>query len=374
LAKLKEKAEAVLKSETSSNIDLSKIDIALLNIKKEIGDDVIIDIEKVKAIPRVPCRSPKLGYVFGNGGTPEGKIIEIYGPESSGKSLLAQNIVADYQRVGKFGAYVDMEYSFDPKYASIQGLDLSPEKFKLLQPDTGEDAFTVIEKLAETGQVGIIVMDSVAAMIPKAELEGEMTDAQMGAQARMMGKGLRKITAICAKNNCTIIFINQIRMKIGVMFGSPETTPGGNALKFFASIRCEVRKGDKTEGETDNEDTVGIVAKVKNVKNKTSVPFRKCELFFSFTDGIDVYGEYVDFGVSMNVIQKAGAWYSMDGEKIGQGRANTIIFFKGNKDYFEKIKSKVDAQLAGNPLIDVKLPETAVEETSIASLAQQAGN
>jgi recombination protein RecA len=203
-------------------------------------------------------------------------------------------------------------------------------------------------------------------------MEAEMESMQMGAQARMIGKGLRKIAAACAKNNCTVIFLNQLRMKIGVMMGNPETTPGGQALKFWASIRCEVRKGEKTEGE-DNEDTIGIVAKIKNVKNKTSVPFRKGEIFISFKDGIDIYGEYVDFGVTFGIIQKGGAWYTINGERF-QGRSNTIKALKENSTLFDSVKKQVDDKLNGNPLLDVALPESNnAIDTDVASLAQKAG-
>lgn len=372
MAKLKEKAEAVVKSEPSKKgqVDLSKIDAALLNIKKSIGEDSLISIDEIKDYTRVPSRSPVIGYVFGGGGTPTPTIIELYGPESAGKTLVAENILADFQRKGGFVAFVDAEFSFNSKYAAIQGLDCSKEKFALVQPNSGEDAFTAIEALASSGQVRAIAIDSVAALVPQAELNGEYQDAQMGAQARMMGHGLRKVWAIASKNNCTLIFLNQIRMKIGVMFGNPETQPGGQALKFFAHIRCEVRKGEKNEGE-ENEDMVGIIAKIKNIKNKTSVPFRKGEIFISFKDGIDIYGEYVDFGVSMGFIQKGGAWYTIEGERF-QGRANAIVGLKTNKSLFETIKVKVDAQLAGNPLTDVKLPESE-EADPVKSLADQAG-
>ena len=372
------KTDVVVTEKPKVKYDLSKIDSALLGIKKDIGEDSIVDITTIPKIPRVPTKSPTLGHILGDGGTPLGRIIEIYGPESSGKSLLAQNIGADYQNDGKFVAYIDTEFSFDPAYASVQGLDVSPEKFKLFQPNTGEDAFTIAERIAETGQVGLIIMDSVATMIPKAELEGEMTDAQMGAQARMMGKGLRKIAGICAKNNCTIIFINQIRMKIGVMFGNPETTPGGNALKFYASIRLEVRKVETQDGENDGDDALGIKARVKNVKNKTFVPYRKGELFFSFKDGIDIWSEYVNFGVSLGVVNKAGAWYSYNSERLGQGLKNTAQYFKEHPVLFSEIKKAVDAKLTGDPTISVTLPETPVVEapsgSGLAALAEKASN
>lgn len=352
----------------SVKYDLSKIDSVIMDIKKELSEDVVIDVDKIPEIPRIPTRSPVIGYIFGAGGTPEGRIIELYGPESSGKTLVAQNIMADFQKEGKFVAMVDAEFSFDAKFAKIQRLDVSPDKFKLFQPNCGEDAFTIVEKLAESGQVSCITVDSIAALVPTAEMNAEMTDQQMGAQARMIGKGLRKIAGICSKNKCTIIFINQLRMKIGVMFGNPETTPGGNALKFWASIRCEVRKGEKDEGEKD-EDAIGIKARIKNVKNKTSVPFRKGEIFISFKDGIDVYGEYVDFAVSMEIIKKGGAWFTVGEERI-QGRKNVIETLKNNEALFNEIKSKVDEQLRGNPIQDVELPETIEAEEK--SLAEQA--
>lgn len=368
----KRKEEAVVTETKSENLkyDLSKIDVALTKIKKEIGESSVISIGELKDYKRISSKSPTIGYVFGGGGTPNPIIIELYGPESAGKTLVAENILADFQREGHFVGFVDAEYSFNAKYAEIQGLDTSPQKFALVQPDCGEDAFTAIINLAETGQVRCIAIDSVAALVPQAELNGEMTDQQMGALARMMGKGLRKAWAIAAKNNCTLIFLNQIRMKIGVIFGSPETQPGGNALKFMAHIRCEVRKGEKDEGE-DNEDAIGIKARIKNVKNKTSVPFRKGEIFISFKDGIDVYREYVDFAVSMEIIQKRGAWFTVNGNRL-QGKANVVKFLKDNNEVFEIIKEKVDSQLRGDPTIEVELPETV--EESISSLADQALN
>lgn len=368
----KRKEEAVESKGENLKYDLSKIDVALLKTKKEIGESSVISIGELKDYNRIPSKSPMIGYVFGGGGTANPIIIEIYGPESSGKTLIAENILADFQREGHFVGFIDAEYSFNAKYAEIQGLDTSSQKFALVQPDCGEDAFTAIINLAETGQVRCIAIDSVAALVPQAELNGEMTDQQMGALARMMGKGLRKAWAIAAKNNCTLIFLNQIRMKIGVIYGSPECQPGGNALKFMAHIRCEVRKGEKDEGEKD-EDVIGIKARIKNVKNKTSVPFRKGEIFISFKDGVDIYGEYVDFAVSMGIVQKGGAWFTVEGNRV-QGKANVVKFLKDNNEVFEIIKEKVDSQLKGNPTIEVELPETIEESNSISSLADQALN
>jgi recombination protein RecA len=344
-------------------LDFDALDKAFEEIKKSVGEDAIIDSENVLKIPRIPAKSPTLGWILGGGGTPEGRIIEIYGPESAGKSLLAQNIGADYQRAGKFVTYIDAEYSFDPEYANIQGLSVKKDQFRLFQPNTCEDAFTIAEKLASSGQVGLIIMDSLAAMVPQAELEGEMTDQQMGLQARVIGKGLRKLTGILGKTGTTIILINQLRMKIGVMFGNPETTPGGNAPKFYSSIRLDVRRASIDDDGKDSEvDARGIRARVKNIKNKTSIPFRKGELYFSFTEGIAIHEEYLNFAVSYGFIDKKGAWYSYGEERVGQGKDNSVKFLKENLEFFEEIKRKVDERLQGNPAEKITLEVSPVVE------------
>lgn len=365
-------------------LDFDALDKAFEDIKKEIGEDVIIESEEVKRIPRIPSKSPTLGWILGGGGTPEGRIIEIYGPESAGKSLLAQNIGADYQRAGKFVSYIDAEYSFDPEYANIQGLSIKKDQFRLFQPNTCEDSFTIAEKLASSGQVGLIIMDSLAAMVPKAELEGSMEDQQMGLQARVIGKGLRKLTGILGKTGTTIILVNQLRMKIGVMFGNPETQPGGNAPKFYSSIRLDVRRASiDDDGKDSNEDARGIRARVKNIKNKTSIPYRKGELYFSFTEGIAIHEEYLNFAVSYGFIEKKGAWYSCGDERVGQGKDNSVKYLKENPEFFEDIKRKVDERLQGNPAEKITLevspaaeeiekPKRKKKDEDIISIASEA--
>lgn len=368
--------EKIESADTSKlKFDFSLIEKATLDIKKQIGENTIVETDTIPRIARIPTRSPNLGRLMGVQGTPKGRIIEIYGPESSGKSLLAQNIIADFQTEGNHAVYIDAEFSFDPEYATIQGMDCRKGMLTLALPDKGEDAFTIAEEYAKTGQVGIICIDSLAACVPQAELEGEMTDQQMGAQARLIGKGLRKLTAILGKTGTTLILINQLRMKIGVMFGNPETTPGGNAPKFWSSIRLEVRKMETKDSDNEKEDALGIKSRVKCVKNKTSVPFRKCEMYFSFKDGVDVWGEYVDFGVALNLIDKKGAWYAYGEEKIGQGRDNAIKFLKENETVFTTIKTKVDEELKGNPTKKIELPISEVaplpvdQEKSLAEAA-----
>lgn len=359
-------------TEVKSTIDFSLIDKAILDIKKTLGEEVVINTDEIRKIPRVKLDSPNLGYIMGDGGCPRGRLIEIYGPESSGKSLLCQFIGSNFQRDDLFVAYVDTEHTFDPEFANIIGLKTTSDKFKLFQPDCGEDAFTVCEKLAQTGQVGLIIMDSIAAMTPKSELEGEMTDQQMGAQARMMGKGLRKITSIINRTKTTVIFVNQLRMKIGVTFGNPETTPGGNALKFFASIRLDVRKTETVDGnDKDKDDAEGIKSRVKCVKNKTSVAFRKCEMFFNFKNGVDFYREYLDFAVSLEIVSKGGAWYSYKGERW-QGANNFVNDLRNRFELFKEIKDQVDTILSNDPLKKVELPETAEVSSDVKDIAAAA--
>jgi recombination protein RecA len=339
--------------EKNSNFDFSKIDAAISEIKKSFGEEVVINTDEIRKIPRVHLDSPILGYIMGDGGCPRGRVIELYGPESSGKSLLSQFIGSNFQRDGLFVVYVDTEHTFDSSYANIIGLKTTPDKFKLFQPDCGEDALSIAEKMAETGQVGLIIMDSVAAMTPKAELEGEMTDMQMGAQARMMGKGLRKLSGILSKSNTTIIFINQIRSGIGPYAG--VTTPGGNALKFFSSIRLEVRKIE-TSGGSDTEDASGIKSRVKCIKNKTGIPFRKGEMDFNFKTGVDFYKEYLDFAVSLELIKKGGAWYTYGEDKFCGSKA-IIEEFRTKPEYFKEIKNKIDTILSEDPSKKIDLIE-----------------
>ena len=284
-----------------------------------LGDNTTIDIEAIST------GSLGLDIALGIGGLPKGRIIEIYGPESSGKTTLALHVVASAQKSEGVCAFVDAEHALDPVYAKNLGVDV--DKLLVSQPDGGEQALEIADTLIRSGAVDVLVVDSVAALVPKAELEGDMGDTHVGLQARLMSQALRKLTASIAKSNCMLIFINQIRMKIGVMFGSPETTTGGNALKFYSSVRLDIRRiGAVKEGD----EVIGNETRVKVVKNKVSPPFRQAEFQIMYGQGINSEGEILDFGQKLGVIEKAGSWYSHKGEKIGQGKVNASTFLKEN--------------------------------------------
>ena len=284
-----------------------------------LGDNTTIDIEAIST------GSLGLDIALGIGGLPKGRIIEIYGPESSGKTTLALHVVASAQKSEGVCAFVDAEHALDPVYAKNLGVDV--DKLLVSQPDGGEQALEIADTLIRSGAVDVLVVDSVAALVPKAELEGDMGDTHVGLQARLMSQALRKLTSSIAKSNCMLIFINQIRMKIGVMFGSPETTTGGNALKFYSSVRLDIRRiGAVKEGD----EVIGNETRVKVVKNKVSPPFRQAEFQIMYGQGINSEGEILDFGQKLGVIEKAGSWYSHKGEKIGQGKVNASTFLKEN--------------------------------------------
>ena len=285
----------------------------------------------------IPSGSLLLDEALGVGGYPRGRIIEIYGPESSGKTTLALHAIAEAQKMGGIAAFIDAEHALDPTYAKNLGVNI--DELWISQPDNGEQALEITESLVRSGAVDIIVVDSVAALTPQAEIEGDMGDSHMGLQARLMSQALRKLTGILAKSNTTIIFINQIRMKIGVMFGNPETTTGGNALKFYASVRMDVRKADSIGKNSD--EISGNRVKVKIVKNKVAPPFKKCELDLMFGTGISYVGSILDAALKYNLIEKSGAWYSLNGEKIGQGRDKTVEYLENNPE----IQKELDAKL-----------------------------
>jgi len=297
--------------------------------------------EKFRSIQRWKIDSPLISYILG-GGIPKGRIIELYGPESSGKTTLATYLGKQVQDQGGKVAVIDAENSYDLEYArNVVGLNTDDIVFS--QPDSGEQALEIAETLAATGEIDYIIIDSVAALTPLAELEAEMGDQQMGIQARLMSKACRKMRNILSTKNCTIVFINQIRMKIGVMFGNPETTPGGKALKFFTSIRLEVRKVEFiTKG---SDEPTGIKSRLKSVKNKTSPPFRKGEFVIDFFKGIDSTSEYVDFAVQYDIIEKSGSWYSYNGNRLGQGKDNVVKEFLQNEKLFKEIREKVNFYL-----------------------------
>ena len=311
---------------------------ALKEIEKEFGKGsvMILGEEEHVDVEATPSGSLALDSALGIGGYPKGRIIEIYGPESGGKTTLALEAIASCQKEGGFAAFIDAEHALDPKYAKALGVDF--DSLILSQPDSGEQALEIMDTLAKSGAVDMIVVDSVAALVPEAEIRGDMGEQLVGAQARLMSQAMRKLSGALANNKCTAIFINQIREKVGVMFGNPETTPGGRALKFFASVRMEVRKGDQIK---DGDKVGGSFCKVKIVKNKVAAPFKSCEIELVFGEGISQVGELVDLGVETGVLVKSGAWYSYKGDKIGQGREAAKKFLKENEDMYNEIYSLV---------------------------------
>jgi len=317
----------------------SKLQQALKDIQKEFGKGsvMILGEDSVDhSVEAIPSGSIALDAALGIGGYPKGRIIEVYGPESGGKTTLALEAIASCQRHGGFAAFIDAEHALDPKYAQALGVDF--ESLILSQPDSGEQALEIADTLAKSGAVDMIVVDSVAALVPEAEIRGDMGDQLIGAQARLMSQAMRKLAGALANNKCTCIFINQIREKVGVMFGNPEVTPGGRALKFFASIRIEIRRGDQIK----NGDAIsGNFAKVKIVKNKVAAPFKTCELEIVFGEGISQVGELVDLGSELGVIVKSGAWYSYKGEKIGQGRDAAKKFLTNNPETAKEVEGLI---------------------------------
>jgi recombination protein RecA len=327
---------------------------ALAQIEKQFGKGSIMrlgDGEVVEAIEVVSTGSLGLDIALGVGGLPRGRVIEIYGPESSGKTTLTLQVVAQMQKVGGTCAFIDAEHALDTGYAQKLGVNL--QELLISQPDTGEQALEIVDSLVRSGSVDLVIIDSVAALTPKAELEGEMGDSLPGLQARLMSQALRKLTATIKKTNCMVIFINQIRMKIGVMFGNPETTTGGNALKFYSSVRLDIRR---TGSIKKAEEVIGSETKVKVVKNKVAPPFKSAEFDILYGEGISREGEIVDLGASAGVLEKSGSWYAYNGEKIGQGKDNAREFLRENPDIAHEIENKIRESM-GVPLLPDRAPE-----------------
>ncbi|MDQ2065550.1 recombinase RecA [Xinfangfangia sp. CPCC 101601] len=315
------------------------LESALAQIERQFGKGSIMKLGANTAAMEIEATSTGslgLDIALGIGGLPKGRIVEIYGPESSGKTTLTLHVVAEEQKKGGVCAFVDAEHALDPGYAKKLGVNL--DELLISQPDTGEQALEIVDTLVRSGAVSLIVVDSVAALTPKAELEGDMGDATVGAQARLMSQAMRKLTASIGRSNCMVIFINQIRMKIGVMFGSPETTTGGNALKFYASVRLDIRRIGAIK---DREEVVGNTTRVKVVKNKVAPPFKQVEFDIMYGEGISKTGELVDIGVKAGVVDKSGAWYSYGDERIGQGRENAKTFLKNNPAMAAAIEEKI---------------------------------
>ena len=314
-----------------------QLDEALGQIERQFGSGTVMRMgeRKIEQIPSVSTGSLGLDVALGIGGLPQGRVVEIYGPESSGKTTLTLEVIAQCQKQGGTAAFIDAEHALDPIYA--QKLGVNVDELLISQPDTGEQALEVADIMVHSGGVDVLVIDSVAALVPKAEIEGEMGDSHVGLQARLMSQALRKLTGNVQKSNTLVIFINQIRHKIGVMFGSPETTSGGNALKFYSSVRLDIRRIGTVK---DGDEVVGNETRVKVVKNKVSPPFKQAEFQIIYNKGINRLGELIDLACEKNVLEKSGAWYSYNGERIGQGKANSVTFLEENPKLAEKIEEE----------------------------------
>ncbi len=329
------KVEKVSESKKEFNEHLQT---AVDQIEKQFGKGSIMLLGKTAQmnVQVIPTGSLSLDMALGVGGVPKGRVIEIYGPESSGKTTLAYHIIAEAQKIGGTAAFVDAEHALDPEYAKNIGVNI--DKLLISQPDTGEQALEITETLVRSGSIDILVVDSVAALVPRAEIEGDMGESHMGLQARLMSQALRKLTGIISKSNTVVIFVNQLRMKIGVMFGNPETTTGGQALKFYSSVRMDIRR---TEQIKDGENVIGNHVKVKIVKNKVAPPFKSAEFDIMYNEGISKVGEIVDLAVKHGIVDKSGAWYEYDGQKIGQGREAAKQYLRDNPKTAETIEAKI---------------------------------
>ena len=358
------------KKETEKKINaendrLRAIDLAVSSIEKQFGKGSILKMDGAaiaKDIATISTGSPSIDIALGVGGLPRGRVVEIYGPESSGKTTLALHAVAEAQKAGGVAAFIDAEHALDVGYARRLGVRV--EDMLVSQPDTGEQALEITDVLLRSGAVDLVVIDSVAALVPRAEIEGEMGDHHVGLQARLMSQALRKLTGTVSKSNATVIFINQIRMKIGVMFGNPETTSGGNALKFYSSVRLDVRR---IAAIKDGDVVTGNRTRVKVVKNKVAPPFRQAEFDILYNEGISVEGDLLDLGVELEFVEKSGAWYSYNEERIGQGRENARKFLRENPDAFDRLADSVYAakglkRAVPSGVAEVKPEEAPAEE------------
>jgi len=349
---------------------MKALDAALANIEKQFGKGSVMKLGESSAnfnVESIPTGSLSLDIALGLGGVPKGRVVEIYGPESSGKTTVALHMVAEVQKRGGIAGFIDAEHALDPVYAKNIGVDI--DNLYISQPDSGEQALDIAETMVRSGAVDIIIIDSVAALVPKAEIDGDMGDSHVGLQARLMSQALRKLTPVVSKNNCVVIFINQLREKVGVMFGNPETTTGGRALKFYASVRLDVRR---IETLKQGGDVIGNRTRVKVVKNKVAPPFKEAEFDIMFGRGISVEGDVLDLAVNIGVVQKSGAWFAYNGEKIGQGRENAKQFLSDNPDLMAEIEHKVRAHYFDEPEFaeDDKEDENSKAKSSKSAASQ----
>ena len=332
-------AERVERDERQDRERLKAVELAVTQIEKQFGKGSIMRLGQkgaIQPIDAIPTGSISIDFALGVGGVPRGRVVEVFGPESSGKTTLALQVIAEAQKLGGLAAFVDAEHALDAAYAQKLGVDL--DNLLVSQPDNGEQALEIVEVLVRSGGVDVVVVDSVAALVPKAEIEGEMGDAQMGLQARLMSQALRKLTGVVSKSKTCLIFINQLREKIGVMFGNPETTTGGRALKFYASVRIDIRRIASIK---DGDVVVGGRTRVKVVKNKVAPPFREAEFDVMYGEGISKTGDLLDLGVEKRIIEKSGAWFAYGGERLGQGRENVKTYLKEHPDLRDAIDEKV---------------------------------
>jgi len=352
-------------SQKSDSNRARALDAALLQIEKQFGKGAVMKLgEKTgMQIEVIPTGALTLDIALGVGGVPKGRVIEIFGPESSGKTTVALHIVAEAQRAGGTAAFIDAEHALDPSYAAKIGVNI--DELIISQPDTGEQALEITEALVRSGAIDVIVIDSVAALVPKAEIDGEMGDSHMGLQARMMSQALRKLAGVISKSGTVCIFINQLREKIGVMFGNPETTTGGRALKFYASVRLDVRR---TESLRNGTDIVGNHTKVKVVKNKVAPPFKEAEFDIMYGEGISKEGCIVDLGVQKDIIDKSGSWFSYNGQRIGQGKDNARTFLKENPAIRDEIEVKIRSSLEAVPIDAIVSVDDPAAESDILGI------
>lgn len=336
---------------------LKALDAALGQIEKQFGKGAVMKLGDSAAqmnVETIPTGSLSLDIALGLGGIPKGRIVEIYGPESSGKTTVTLHMIAEVQKRGGIAGFIDAEHALDPVYAKNIGVDV--DNLYISQPDNGEQALEITETMVRSGAIDIVVIDSVAALVPKAEIDGDMGDSHVGLQARLMSQALRKLTAVISKSNCTVVFINQLREKVGVMFGNPETTTGGRALKFYSSVRLDVRR---IEALKQSGEMIGNRTRVKVVKNKVAPPFKEAEFDIIFGEGISMVGDILDLAAEVNIINKSGAWYAYEGNKIGQGRENTKIYLKNNPDILAEVEKKVRAHYG---MQGAQTPETNEKE------------
>ena len=342
------------------------LEVALGKIEKDFGKGSVMKLGKAAEnmqVEVIPTGSLQLDFALGVGGLPKGRIVEIYGPESSGKTTVALHCIAQAQKAGGTAAFIDAEHALDPVYASKLGVDI--DELYVSQPDNGEQALDICEALVRSGAIDIVVVDSVAALVPRAEIEGDMGDSHVGLQARLMSQALRKLTGVISKTNAVVIFINQLREKVGVMYGNPETTTGGKALKFYASVRIDIRK---SEAIKEGKEIVGNRTKIKIVKNKVAPPFRTCVVDMLYGEGISREGELLDIAVEQDIVKKSGSFYSYNGERIGQGRDNARQYFKDHPEAYDEVEAKIREAFAGGSIeapLEPLTPDTGDEEDAL---------